>query len=224
MAAGEIIIAARTYFGSLPSINRFWFNAAVNREDEQALPVWQTCLESGDSMAHFALGYTLFELGRFHEAYGHLRYYTDLAPAQPWVWCWFGKAAEAPGPDRRGMGRLRARDRTHRGGRGRDRGGQVATPARHLTVDGIDDSLACALARIDDFESVQAGVRDQDLLDAVVCLQESVGIDDEARARIGEWIQERGRASRHGTGQVLLGIVIGLMAAELHADAGHLSV
>ena len=97
MAAGEIIIAARTYFGSLPSINRFWFNAAVNREGEQALPVWQACLESGDSMAHFALGYTLFELGRFHEAYGHLRYYTELAPAQPWDWCWFGKAAEALG-------------------------------------------------------------------------------------------------------------------------------
>ena len=91
-------------------------------------------------------------------------------------------------------------------------------------MDGIDDSLACALARIDDFESVQAGVRGQDLLDAVVCLQESVGIDDEARARIGEWIQRAWQSFPPSPGHVLLGIIIGLMAAELHADAGHLSV
>ncbi len=32
-------------------------------------------------MAHFALGYTLYELGRYHEAYRHLRYYAQIAPA-----------------------------------------------------------------------------------------------------------------------------------------------
>lgn len=48
-------------------------------------------------MAHFALGYTLYELERYHEAYRHLRYYAQIAPAAPWNWCWFGKAAAAVG-------------------------------------------------------------------------------------------------------------------------------
>jgi tetratricopeptide (TPR) repeat protein len=96
-SAGEIILAARKYFGSLPSINRFWFNSAVERRGRDAIAIWEHCLESGDVMAHFALGYTHYELGDYHEAYDHLRYYTGLAPAQPWVWCWFGMAAEALG-------------------------------------------------------------------------------------------------------------------------------
>jgi hypothetical protein len=44
--------------------------------------MWERCLESGDVMAHFALGYTHYELSDFHEAYDHLRFYTRLAPAQ----------------------------------------------------------------------------------------------------------------------------------------------
>ncbi len=48
-------------------------------------------------MAHFALGYTLYELGRFHEAYRHLRHYTEIAPFHSWNWCWLGKAAAALG-------------------------------------------------------------------------------------------------------------------------------
>src|SRR4051812_5204365 len=48
-------------------------------------------------MAHFALGYTLYELGRFPEAYRHLRHYTEIAPHGSWNWCWFGKGAEAVG-------------------------------------------------------------------------------------------------------------------------------
>ncbi len=48
-------------------------------------------------MAHFALGYTMFELGRFHDAYRHLRYYAQISPAHPWNHCWYGKAAEAIG-------------------------------------------------------------------------------------------------------------------------------
>src|SRR4051794_27232828 len=46
-------------------------------------------------MAHFALGYTLYELGRFKEAYRHLRYYTEISPQGAWNWCWLGKAAQA---------------------------------------------------------------------------------------------------------------------------------
>ena len=84
-------------------------------------------------------------------------------------------------------------------------------------MDGVDHSLADALARIDDFEAVQAGVSGQDLVDAVARLQESVGLDDDARARIREWIGERGSASRRAPGHLLLGIIVGLMAAELCA-------
>src|SRR3954453_13697161 len=52
-------------------------------------------LEAGDAMAHFAIGYTLYELDRFEEAYPHLRYYVEIAPSEPWNWCWYGKGAEA---------------------------------------------------------------------------------------------------------------------------------
>ena len=48
-------------------------------------------------MAHFGLGCTLYKLGRFREAYRHLRYYATIAPAHPWNLCWYGKAAEAIG-------------------------------------------------------------------------------------------------------------------------------
>src|ERR1700735_542506 len=48
-------------------------------------------------MAHFGLGYTLYDLGRYRESYRHLRYYAGLGPAAPWNWCWLGKAAEAIG-------------------------------------------------------------------------------------------------------------------------------
>jgi Flp pilus assembly protein TadD len=48
-------------------------------------------------MAHFALAYTLLELGRSAEADRHLRHYTEIAPHGSWHWCWFGYAAEAVG-------------------------------------------------------------------------------------------------------------------------------
>ena len=48
-------------------------------------------------MAHFALGYTLYDLERYHEAYAHLRLYTELSPCSSWNWCWLGKAAAAIG-------------------------------------------------------------------------------------------------------------------------------
>ncbi len=95
--AGEVIVAARAFFGDEPSINRLYFNAAAGRSGEDALALWRACLEAGDSMAHFGLGYTLYELGRPHEAYRHLRHYVEIAPAGSWNWCWFGRAAQAIG-------------------------------------------------------------------------------------------------------------------------------
>lgn len=94
---GEIVLAARALFGEEPTINRVYFSAAVNADGEDALSYWLSCLEAGDCMAHFALGYTLYDLGRFREAYRHLRYYAELAPAGSWNWCWYGKAAQAIG-------------------------------------------------------------------------------------------------------------------------------
>ncbi len=79
------------------SVNREFFSLATQRSGELVLKDWRCCLEPGDSIAHFALGYTLYELGRYHEAYRHLRYYAQIAPASAWNWCWLGKAAEAIG-------------------------------------------------------------------------------------------------------------------------------
>ena len=95
--AGEIAIAARHHFGDRDSLNRAIFGVATGHEGEEALTHWTHCLESGDAMAHFALGYTLFELGRLTEAYGHLRHYTEIAPMGAWNWHWYGQAAEALG-------------------------------------------------------------------------------------------------------------------------------
>jgi GTP pyrophosphokinase len=98
--AAETILAARPLLGDHSTVNREFFAAAVDSQrgdPEEALALWLSCLEAGDSMAHFALGYTLYELERYHEAYRHLRYYVQIAPAAPWNWCWVGKAAAAIG-------------------------------------------------------------------------------------------------------------------------------
>lgn len=95
--AGEIVLATRALFGTRSSINRKFFDAATGTEGEEALTYWLACLQAGDAMAHFGLGYTLHELGRFQEAYRHLRHYTEIAPCGSWNWCWYGKAARDVG-------------------------------------------------------------------------------------------------------------------------------
>src|SRR4051794_17858903 len=96
-SAGEIAVAARAHFDGRDSLNRRLFGVATRAEGEEAVVAWRHCLESGDAMAHFGLGYTLFELGRHAEAYRHLRHYTEIAPHGAWNWCWYGYAAEAIG-------------------------------------------------------------------------------------------------------------------------------
>ncbi len=91
------MLAAHTLFAGEQSINREFFSLATQRSGELALTNWRCCLEADDSIAHFALGYTLYELGRYREAYRHLRYYAQSAPASAWNWCWLGKAAQAIG-------------------------------------------------------------------------------------------------------------------------------
>lgn len=95
--AGEIVLAARPFLGGQSTINRVYFNSAMNAEGEEAEKLWRYCLQAGDLMAHYSLGYTLYELGRYREAYRHLRAYTELVPAYGWAWCWLGKACEAMG-------------------------------------------------------------------------------------------------------------------------------
>ncbi len=97
----EIAIATDALFPEESTPNRYFFNAAaaagVDDEPEKALEAWLMCLASGDAMAHFGVGTTLYEMGSFHDAYRHLRYYAQIAPADPWNQCWYGKAAEAIG-------------------------------------------------------------------------------------------------------------------------------
>lgn len=97
-SAGEIVLAARSLYGTeRSSLNRVIFDDAAGRSGANALTAWTACLQAGDCMAHFALGYTLLDSGRNHEAYRHLRYYTEIAPAMPWSHCWLGRAATAIG-------------------------------------------------------------------------------------------------------------------------------
>ena len=96
VTAGEIIVASRVFFAGEPSINRAYFHAAVACDDpEEAVELWTSCLEAGDSMAHYGLGYTLYDLGDHRGAYRHLRAYAELVPTNEWAWDWLGKACEA---------------------------------------------------------------------------------------------------------------------------------
>ena len=104
VSIGETVLATRALLGTLPTINRVYFNDAAGASDpHEALGLWLCCLEAGDSMAHFGVGYTLYDLGRFQEAYRHLRHYTEIAPRGAWNWCWYGMAAEAVGELHRGQ-------------------------------------------------------------------------------------------------------------------------
>lgn len=97
VTAGEVLLAAWSTHEYSPTLNRFYFNEAMATTGLEALAKWQLCLETGDQMAHYGLGYTHYELGNHHVAYGHLRHYVTLAEAEPWAWCWLGKAAFAIG-------------------------------------------------------------------------------------------------------------------------------
>ena len=97
VCAGEVCLAAEAYLGDEPTVNRAFFHAAMQANGEEALKLWRVCLECGDLMAHYSLGYTLHELGRFREAYNHLRAYTEIVPSNSWAWCWLGQTCAALG-------------------------------------------------------------------------------------------------------------------------------
>ena len=101
VTAGEIIPAAREFFDGESSVNRDFFDRALEAGGrelyEQALFWWRCCLQAGDSMAVFAIGYTLYDLERFEEALPHLRRYVEISPHGAWNWCWLGKGEQAVG-------------------------------------------------------------------------------------------------------------------------------
>jgi hypothetical protein len=74
------------------------------------------------------------------------------------------------------------------------------------------DALATAFDRLDDFLAVQRAQHGGVTLDAVLLLQEAVGLDDDARATIRERLPQ---LAEHGqAGSMLLGILVGLLAAQ----------
>jgi tetratricopeptide (TPR) repeat protein len=98
---GEVVLAARARF-ELSTADVCFFTLALSAAEddgdlEAAAGHWLSCVEAGDMRGHFGLGYTLYDLGRHREAYGHLRRYTELAPHNSWSWLWLGRAAEAIG-------------------------------------------------------------------------------------------------------------------------------
>jgi tetratricopeptide (TPR) repeat protein len=95
--AGEIVMACPPLLGGESTINRRIFSLAVNADGEEAVSLWRDCLQTGDPMGHYGLGYTLHGLGRLKEAYRHLRAYTEIVPANPWAWCWLGRTCHALG-------------------------------------------------------------------------------------------------------------------------------
>lgn len=70
-----------------------------------------------------------------------------------------------------------------------------------------------AFDRLDDFLAVQASASPAALLDAVERLQESVGVDDAARGRIAARLDALRLDAQ--AGPLTLGLVLGLLAAEL---------
>lgn len=97
VSAGEIVLAAKPFLDGDDTIDRVYFDAAMGEEGQKALDFWLWSLQAGNGMAHYGAGYTLLDLGRNHEAYRHLRAYTELVPLDPWAWAYRAKAAAALG-------------------------------------------------------------------------------------------------------------------------------
>jgi hypothetical protein len=81
----------------------------------------------------------------------------------------------------------------------------------------ITESLERALDRVDGFQAIQRARPPEEHLDAVLCLQEAVGVGDEARALIKERLFDSdGIPTRPA--EMLLGVIVGLLAAEYESE------
>lgn len=81
----------------------------------------------------------------------------------------------------------------------------------------ITPSLTAALDRIEDFRALHDGRPLDEAVDAVLCLQEAVGIDEDARAVVKERIYGE-RTAQEQRSPIFLGVIIGLLTAEFARD------
>jgi|GEM_PF-4263443 hypothetical protein len=84
-------------------------------------------------------------------------------------------------------------------------------------MDAISDSLERALDRIEDFRLLHGERPAGEQLEAVLCLQRAVGIDDDARALIRERIFNGPDAPSRPV-EMLLGVIVGLLAAQFDSE------
>ncbi len=92
---GLIAASARLVLGDLRTPDRVLFDRAVAAgQSEKALLLWQACLEQGNELARYALGYTLLDQGRPAEAREQLKHYSSIVRANAWAWCYLGQACE----------------------------------------------------------------------------------------------------------------------------------
>jgi uncharacterized membrane protein len=75
-----------------------------------------------------------------------------------------------------------------------------------------DPDLTAAFERIEAFLAVQSGVRGARLVAAVDCLQAAAGIGAQERSQIA-WGLSRLESLDPRTGDVMLGVIVGLLAA-----------
>ncbi|MGO9753824.1 MAG: ADP-ribosylglycohydrolase family protein [Solirubrobacteraceae bacterium] len=92
---GLVAATARLVLGELRTPDRVLFDAAVRTEDSiEALTLWEACLDEGNELARYALGYTLLALGRAREAHEQLKRYSSRVRRNAWAWCYLGQACE----------------------------------------------------------------------------------------------------------------------------------
>jgi len=106
-SAEQVILAARAALGGSSTPDVVLFDMAVAAGDrgdlEKSELFWRQCLAAGDVKGHFGLGYTLCDLDRHREAYGHLLAYTRIVPGNGWAWTWLGRASEGIGEPRQAV-------------------------------------------------------------------------------------------------------------------------
>jgi tetratricopeptide (TPR) repeat protein len=113
---GEIVLATQgRYPRGSATADASLFLAAIAFGDEgreggadlgAAVTHWRMAFEAGDMKALYGLGCTLVVAGRPREAYDALRRYVELAPANPWAWCWLGRSCAALGDTSEARGAL----------------------------------------------------------------------------------------------------------------------
>ncbi len=81
----------------------------------------------------------------------------------------------------------------------------------------IADSLQLAFDRIEDFREIQDSASEGVRLEAVLCLQEAVGIAGPSRELLRERIIEAADAPSE-PGQLIFGVIVGLLAAQFESE------